>query len=164
MMKDNKQLVVYFSYTGNTRKIAQKVKEELQCDILELKPVKPYSTDYQTVVDEEQNNESTKKIPEIQDINIDLNNYDEIIIGTPVWWYTIAPVVRTFFKQNDLTKKTIIPFATNAGWLGRTFKEIENLCQNSKIQNEMNIVFKSYSDQLVTSEVEIQNWINSIKK
>ena len=163
-MQNNKKLVVYFSYTGNTRKIAQKVKEELHCDILELKPVKPYSTDYQTVVDEEQNNESTKKTPEIQDINIDLNNYDEIIIGTPVWWYTIAPVVRTFLKQNDLTKKTIIPFATNAGWLGRTFKEIENLCPNSNVQKEMNIVFKSYSDKLVTSEVEIQNWINSIKK
>lgn len=85
-MQDNKKLVVYFSYTGNTRKIAEKVKEELGCDILELKPVKPYSTDYQTVVDEEQNNESSKKTPEIQDINIDLNNYDEIIIGTPVWW------------------------------------------------------------------------------
>ena len=163
-MQDNKKLVVYFSYTGNTRKIAEKVKEELGCDILELKPVKPYSTDYQTVVDEEQNNESSKKTPEIQDINIDLNDYDEIIIGTPVWWYTIAPVIRTFLKQNDLTGKTIIPFATNAGWLGRTFKEIESLCPNSKVQKGMNIVFKSYSDRLVTPEAEIENWINSIEK
>ena len=163
-MQDNKKLVVYFSYTGNTRKIAEKVKEELDCDILELKPVKPYSTDYQTVVDEEQNNESSKKTPEIQVINIDLNNYDEIIIGTPVWWYTIAPVIRTFLKQNDLTGKTIIPFATNAGWLGRTFKEIERLCPNSKVQQGMNIVFESYTDKLVTPEAEIESWINSIEK
>ena len=162
-MQDNKKLVVYFSYTGNTKKIAQKLKEELNCDILELKPIKPYSKNYQTVVDEEQNNESTKKVPKIQDINIDLNNYDEIIIGTPVWWYTIAPVIRTFLKQNDLSKKVVIPFATNAGWLGRTFEEIESLCPNSKVEEKMNIVFESYSTRLVTKETEIQNWINSIK-
>ena len=49
-----------------------------------------------------------------------------------MWWYTIAPVVRTFLKENDLTGKTIIPFATNAGWLGRTFKEIESWINSMK--------------------------------
>ena len=60
-MQNNKRLVVYFSYTGNTRKIAEKIKGKLHCDILELKPVKPYSKDYQTVVAEQQNNENNKK-------------------------------------------------------------------------------------------------------
>lgn len=161
-MQNNKTLIVYFSYTGNTKKIAEKIKEYLKCDILELQTIKPYSTDYQTVVDEEQNNESLSKTPKIKDININLNNYDVIILGTPVWWYTIAPAIRTFLKQNDLTEKTIIPFATNAGWLGRTFKEIGSLCPNSKIQMEMNIVFESYSDKLITPETEIKNWIKSI--
>ncbi len=159
-MQNNKRLIVYFSYTGNTRKIAEKIKGKLNCDILELKPVKPYSKDYQTVVAEQQNNENNKKTVEIQKINIDLNDYDEIIIGTPVWWYTICPVVRMFLKENNLTGKIVIPYATNAGWLGGTFKEIENLCPNSNIKNEMNIVFKSYSDKLVTSEDEINSWIN----
>ena len=162
-MQNNKKIIVYFSYTGNTRKIAEKIKESLKCDMLEIQTVKPYSKDYQTVVDEEQNNESSKKAPEIKDINIDLNIYNEIIIGTPVWWYTIAPAIRTFLKQNELAGKTIIPFATNAGWLGRTFEEIKNLCPNSEVQKGMNIVFKSYSSKLVTPEAEINKWINSIK-
>ena len=113
-------------------------------------------------MDEEQNNESTKKTPDIQKMNIDLSKYDEIIIGSPVWWYTIAPVIRTFLKQNDLSGKIIKPYATNAGWLGRTFKEIEQLCPNSKVENEMNIVFESYSDVLVTSEKEIEAWIEQL--
>lgn len=161
-MENNKKLVVFFSYTGNTKKIAESIQKKLNCDILEIKPVKPYSTDYQTVVDEEQNNESSKKKPEIQSIDKDLSQYDEIIVGSPVWWYTIAPVIRTFLSENDLKGKIIKPFATNAGWLGRTFQEIEKLCPDSKVEKGMNIVFESYSNNLVTSPDEIDKWIEQL--
>lgn len=157
-----KKLVVYFSYTNNTRTIANKIKEKLNCDILEIKTVIPYSNDYQTVVDDEQNSEASNHLPEIQKIDVDLTQYDEIILGTPVWWYRPVPAIRTFLNQYDLSGKTIKPFATNAGWLGRTFKEIKSLCPNSKVEEGMNIVFESYSDKLVTSEKEIENWINTL--
>ena len=158
----SKKIVIYFSYTGNTRKIANKIKENLNCDILELTTVIPYSNDYQKVVDEEQNKEGSNHTPEINKINIDLDKYDTIILGTPVWWYTIAPAIRTFLKSNDLTGKNIIPFATNAGWLGKTFYEIRKLCPNCNMENEMNIVFESYSDKLKTNIEEIDKWIETI--
>ena len=66
-MENSKRLVVYYSYTGHTRAIAESIQKKLECDILEIKPVTPYSTDYQTVVDEEQNNESTNKTPKVED-------------------------------------------------------------------------------------------------
>lgn len=157
-----KKIVVYYSYTGNTKKIANMIKEKLNCDILELTPKIPFSTDYQAVVDEYQNNSIQNKSVEINDIKIDLNQYDEIIVGTPVWWYTIFPVIRTFLTKYDLTGKTIKPFATNAGWLGHTFQEIQKLCPNSKVEDEMNIVFESYSDKLKTGEKEIDNWIDKL--
>ena len=157
-----KKLVVFYSYTGHTKMIAENIQRKLNCDILEIKPVKPYSTDYQTVVDEEQNNSSACKTPDIQKIDKNINEYDEIIIGTPVWWYTIAPVIRTFLTQNDLSNKTIKPFATNAGWLGHTFQEIQKLCPNSKVDKGMNIVFESYLDNLVTSPDEIEKWIDEL--
>ena len=163
-MENSKKLVVYYSYTGHTKMIAESIQKKLKCDILEIKPVKPYSTDYQKVVDEEQNNESAKKTPEIEKIDKDLNNYDEIIIGSPVWWYTIVPVIRTFLKENDLSGKIIKPFATNAGWLGRTFQEIEKLCSNSTVDKGMNIVFtEDYNEnELVTSPDEVDKWIESL--
>ena len=136
------------------------IKEKLNCDILELKPKIAFSSDYQSVVDKYQNNEKEKSTVEIEDINIDFDNYDEIIIGSPVWWYSVTPVIRSFLKENNLEGKTIIPFATIAGWLGRTFKEIKELCENSNVINEMNIEFESYSDNLVTSIDEINNWID----
>mgnify|MGYP004648901677 CR=1 FL=1 len=156
------KLIVYFSYTGNTRMIAEKIRERLNCDVLEIKTVIPYSKDYDTVVNDEQNGEASNHLPEIQDINIDLSKYDEIILGTPVWWYRPVPAIRTFLTRNDVSGKTIKPYATNAGWLGRTFKEIEKLCPNSNVKQGMNIVFKSYTDKLVTREEEIENWINTL--
>lgn len=156
------KLVVYFTYTNNTKMIAEKIKNTLNCDILEIKTVIPYSDDYETVVNDEHNSEASNHLPEIQKINIDLNKYDEIIIGTPVWWYRPAPAIRTFLTQNDLSNKIIKPFATNAGWLGKTFQEIKKLCPNSNVENGMNIVFESYSNTLVTKEQEIDNWINKL--
>ncbi len=98
-----KKLVVYYSYTGNTKKIADMIKNKLDCDILELEPLTPFSKDYDEVVNEYQNNSIDNKEVPIKDINVNLDDYDEIIIGTPVWWYTISPVVVTFLKENDLS-------------------------------------------------------------
>lgn len=165
MEEKSKKLIVYYSYTGHTKMIAERIKEKLNCDILEIKPVKPYSTDYDLVVSEEQNNSSSNKMPEIEEISIDLSNYNEIIIGTPVWWYTIAPVIRTFLNNNDMSNKKIMPFATNAGWLGHTFEEIKKLCPNSQVAKGMNIVFDGgdyRTRQLITSQNEIDNWIDSL--
>lgn len=158
------KLVVYFSYTNHTKTIAEKIKESLDCDIIEIKTVVPYSNDYQTVVDNEQNSETSNHLPEIETINMNLSKYDEIIVRTPVWWYRPAPAIRTFLNQNDLSGKAIIPFATNAGWLDRTFTEIKKLCPNSNVKGEMNIVFGvDYNDtKPVTKEEEINDWISTL--
>ena len=73
-----------------------------------------------------------------------------------------VPAIRTFLSQNNLSGKVIKPYATNAGWLGKTFQEIKMLCPNSEVEEGMNIVFESYSDKLVTKEQEIENWINQL--
>lgn len=158
------KLLVYFSYTGNTKIIAEHILKELNCDVLELFPKEKYSKNYQEVVDEYQSNENGKQICELMPYNIDLKKYDTIIVGSPVWWYTITPVIRTFFKQNSLSGKKVVPFVTNAGWVGRSFKEIKELCPDSDIKNEMNIVFtENYTEhKLKTPISEIDKWIKSL--
>ena len=159
-----KILLVYYSYTGNTKIIADIIKEKLDCDVDELKPKIPFlEEDYQAIVDQYQSNENSKECIEIEDINIDLSNYDKVIIGTPVWWYTITPVLREFLKNNDLSQKQVYAFATNAGWLGRTFKEIESYCN---IKKELNVQFaEDYREHkcLISSD-EINEFIDLIKK
>lgn len=160
-----KRIVVYYSYTGNTEKIANHIKEKLACDILELTPRVPFSTDYDEVVAEYQNNSIDNKEVAINDININLEEYDEIIVGTPVWWYTMCPVITTFLKQYDLSNKKVYMYATNAGWLGHTFKDFIKLNPKSTLDNCLNVVFGSNErEKLVTDPKEIDKWIENISK
>ncbi len=157
-----KKLVVFYSYTGNTKMIANMIKDRIDCDILELIPKIPYSTDYQTVVDEEQNSSSKDKIREYEDIKINMDDYDEIIVGSPVWWYSCVPIIRTFLKNNDLSNKIVKAYATNAGWLGHTFDDIKRLT-NDNVEC-MNIVFDTdyNTHKLVTDITEIEKWIDTL--
>lgn len=84
------------------------------------------------MVDEWQNN-SIKAEVKIKDLNINLEDYDNIILCSPIWWYTITPVVMTFLKQNDLSNKTIYPVLTSAGWFGQAVEDIKKLAPQSKI-------------------------------
>ncbi len=159
-----KNLLVYYSYTGNTKIIVDIIKEKVDCDVVELKPKTPFlEENYQAIVDKYQSNESSKECVEIEDINIDLSDYEKVIIGTPVWWYTITPVLREFLKNNDLSQKQVYAFATNAGWLGRTFKEIESYCD---VKKELNVQFtEDYREhKCLISNDEIDEFIDLIKE
>lgn len=76
--------------------------KKLNCEVLELKPMVPYSVDYQTIVNEEQKNDTELHIRDYDAINTDLSVYDEIILGTPVWWYSISPIIRQFLMKENL--------------------------------------------------------------
>ena len=160
-----KTIVIYYSYGSHTKMIAEKIAEELNCDILKIIPKVPYSDDYQTVVDETEDNLQSKKTPEIEDININLEDYDKIILGTPVWWYTITPPIRTFLTKYDLSGKTIYPFVTFAGWLGSTFKEIKELTKGN-VEKELSVKFSTdhTENKLITSNKEIEEWIKRVKE
>lgn len=79
-----KTIIIYYGYGEHTRMIARLIKKELNCDILELKPKVPYSTSYQKVVDATEDNLETKELRELEDIKINLEEYDKVILGTPV--------------------------------------------------------------------------------
>lgn len=160
-----KRLVVYFSYTGNTKMIAEKIAKELKCDIEEIIPVKPYSKNFDFVVSSTEDNEQTKKTPEIKKLIHNIEEYDEIVVGSPLWWYTITPPIRTFLKNNNFKGKKIVPFVTNAGWPGRATKEATELAESNgaNVENAKEILFKSYSNVMLTDADELEKWIRSIK-
>lgn len=138
------KLLVYYSYTGNTELLVSLISNKLNCDVLKLETNEPYSTDYEEVVEQAKADVENNYMPKLKSI-IDLEKYDTIIIGSPVWWYTFASPINTFLHENDLSNKTIIPFITNAGWLGHTLKDIEKICSN--VKNAISIKFRE--DKLV---------------
>ena len=99
-MTNTKKLIVYYSYTGHTKMIAKEIKKKLSCDILELKPQIPYSSDYQTVVEEEQNNSSNDKEGYILSSIGCILNASSLYKIKQNMWYNYIKVIN---KQNLLS-------------------------------------------------------------
>ena len=157
-----KPIVLYYSYGGNTRRIAEKIKRTLHADMAEIRTVFPYTGSYDDVVDQGQQEVNSGFRPEICPLEIDLSQYDTVILGTPVWWYTFAPAISSFLHNVDLSGKTVFTFATNGGWIGHTFQDVRAACPNSTVQKGLDIRFRE--DHQITSEAELQNWIHSISQ
>lgn len=162
-MKDT--LVIYYSFSGNSKKVAEYVKNKISADLLELEPLNPFSDDYDTVVDQWQNNDIKRDV-EIKPINIDLTKYAKVVLITGTWWYGITPVMKKFLKQNDLAGKDVIVAASNAGWIGHCFKDYETLVKGN-IKGKLDLLFSANDgerDKMLTSNEELDKWIEKIKE
>lgn len=154
-------IVIYYSYGGNTRRMAEKISKALGADIAEIKTVSPYTGSYEQVVDQGQREVDSGFMPEIQPLPMDLEQYDTVILGTPVWWYTFAPAMKTFLHRNSLAGKTVHSFATNGGWIGHTFQDFAKACLNANVKRGLNIRFEG--NELLTSDADISAWVNQIR-
>lgn len=137
------------------------IQSKIGGDTERIDTVVPYSGDYNSVVDQGHKEVNQGYMPEIKPLSVNLDDYDTIVLGMPVWWYTFAPAMKTFLTNNSLSGKTIYPFATNGGWIGHTFEDIKSLCTDANVKKGINIEFDT--DRLRTSASEIENWIKNIK-
>lgn len=127
-------LVVYYSWSGNTRRAAEIIAQETGGTLLEIHPATPYPTSYQDCVDQAKKETEANACPAITYNKIDLARFNTIFIGSPNWWSTIAPPVNTFLKENSLAGKTIIPFVTHGGGgMARCERAIRKQCRESRI-------------------------------
>ncbi len=154
-----KTLVVYYSYSGNTKQVVNMIKEKKNFDVLEIKPVNAYSDDYQKVVDDEESKMDMNEIIEIKDVNVNLDYYDRILLGTGVWWYKITPAIRSFLNKYDLKDKVIVPFITNGGWLGEALDDVKRYAKESIIKDAIPIKFNGNT---MEDSNKVESWIDSL--
>ena len=149
----NKILIAYYSYSGNTKKVAEKIKALTGGDIFEIMPVNSYPANYNDTVNLAQKEKTGNIKPELID-NGDVSDYDTIYLGTPVWWYTFSSPIRTFLSENDFSGKTIIPFCTHGGGgASNTYSDIQKLCPNSTLKEG----FTSFENS--AKDTEIEDWV-----
>lgn len=164
-----KTLIVYFSYTaGNTKRIAEKIQQAIGGDLVSLEPVKLYSDNYSEVVKQGQEEVERGYKPELKPLGVNLKDYDRIIVGTPTWWYRMAPVVLSFLSDNDFNGKVVVPFMTNAGWPGSVIKDMTAVAEKNgaKVENAHEFKFSSnekHFDRMDTPEKVLEQWIDSLK-
>ena len=159
-----KMLIAYYSWSnGNTKAIAEALQKATGADIIRIDTKVPYSDDYDAVVAQGKREVEKHFRPEIKPLGVDISDYDVIAVGTPTWWYTMAPAVLTFLSGNDFSGKTVIPFMTNAGWTGTVIKD---MTKESKVQTAFAKEFLFDSDggsNMQTSQAEPEQWINEVK-
>jgi len=126
----SKKLVAYFSATGRTAKVAKLLAEALGADIHEIQPKVPYTkTDLNWLNKKsrssvEMNNKTFR--PEIAGSNVNLDAYDVVFLGFPIWWYVAPTIINTFLESSDFSGKKIILFATSGGSkFGKTVEELK---------------------------------------
>ena len=159
-------LTVYYSWSnGNTERIAKLLQKEIGGDIVRIDTITPYEGSYDDVVNQGQEEVQHGYEPEIKPLGVNISDYDVIAVGTPTWWYTMAPAVLTFLHTESFADKTVIPFMTNGGWPGNVIKDMKTACKGANIKCEMQIQFDSTGgSRLETPMEDITKWIRNVKK
>ena len=136
-----KNLIVYYSYEGNTREIARGIQETANADILELKvkDEKPTKSMFRFVWGGMQ--VYMKKKPTLEDCHVELSQYDNIIIGTPCWFGTYAPAINTFLSDNPMQGKRVHIFVCNGGNLRRTWQDFADALPGNVIVSKLDLVY-----------------------
>lgn len=132
-LDSSKVLVVYFSNGGNTQKLAKEVSDQVGGDLRRIVPVKVYPQGNK-LYDYTKKEQEDDKRPKIKDLNIDMNQYNTIFIGYPIWWYTYPQIILSFFDQYDLSNKTIVPFVTHGGsGMSGTEQDMKDYLKNKNV-------------------------------
>ena len=148
-------LIVYYSYSGITRRLAEDIALITDGELRELKPQKPYSFSYNTAVKEVRYEIENKHCPSLTEGAEPVGEAEVIFIGSLNWLKTFAPPVLTFLKTVDLSEKIIIPFCTHGGGgFGRMMQDYKNECNNSIIKEGLALEGDYSFD-------ELQNWLNN---
>ena len=141
-MMAKKVLIAYYSHSGNTEKLAKAIQSKTDGVLFEVKEKDPYPQNHQAVVDQAKKEIGEGFKPALKAKVDDIDTYDTVFVGSPNWWYTIAPPVATFLAEHDMTDKTIIPFYTHGGGgAGSIEKDIAKLCPGSKLQGGLSFEF-----------------------
>ena len=134
------KLVAYFSVSGTTAKVAEKLAEAIGADIFEIEPKVHYTkadldwTDKRSRSTMEMSDPASR--PAIAGKRDNMDDYDTVFVGFPIWWYVAPTIINTFLESYDLTGKNIIPFATSGGSdMGKTSEKLLPSCKGAKLLN-----------------------------
>lgn len=152
-------LVVYFSHSGNTRKVAQLIHRQVGGDIVELKTLQPYPEDYDACVDQAKKEQEQNARPELVTQIADMDKYRTIFVGYPNWWGTMPMALFTFFEKYDFAGKTIAPFCTHGGSrMGRSEEDIRRLCPKARVLKGLAVRGRNAG----SAGKDVEAWLGSI--
>ena len=156
---NRKILIVYFSHTGNTRTIAGYIHDTVKSDLVEIETVDTYTDDYDTLLTQIREEVATEYCPPLTTRIEDIDLYDVIFIGYPIWVETAAPPIRSFLTTHDLAGKTVVPFCTSGTSSAEaSYRLIRSLCPQSTVLEGIQIRRGTYD----TAYDRVIAWLQKI--
>lgn len=116
VLRNSRILVAYFSRSGNTRVIAGVIHRSLKTDLFEIEPATPYPEDYFQTAEQAKNERTRGTKPALKNSITDIERYETVYLGFPIWGTSVPPVVQTFLSNHNLAGKLLIPFITHGGY------------------------------------------------
>ncbi len=157
-----KTLVAYFSASGVTKGLAEKLAKAVGADLHEITPKVPYTDadlnwmDKKSRSSVEMGDKSYR--PEIEGKVANMGQYDTVFVAFPIWWYVAPTIINTFLEQYDMTGKKVVPLATSGGsGMGNTNNELQNSCPGADLREGRRFAAS-------VSEAELKEWAKSVAK
>jgi len=127
-------LVVYMSRSGNTRVIAGQISRTLGADLFEIVTAMPYPADYLETVEQAKQERDRGVLPRLDGSVSNLDSYETVYLGFPIWGTTAPSPLKTFLSTHDLSGKTIVPFVTHGGYgLGDSLQVVARLSPRAQL-------------------------------
>ena len=156
-----KILIIYFSHSGNTRKIARQIHANIGGDLVEIETIDKYPPDHSKILEQARREIDAGYKPALKTRMENISEYTFIFLGYPNWWGTIPTPVSAFLEEYDLSGKTIAPFCTHGtGGLARTVEAIKKLCPDLKVLNALGI----RNNRVYEAEREVSEWLSNINQ
>ncbi len=158
-----KMLIVYYSLSGNTKTIAEKIKEKTGSDVFEIQTVKTYPSEYSALTEEAKRELQTEDLPALKKGPPDMSSYDLILVGGPVWWYTVATPVMSFLRQADFKGKRVSAFCTHEGGIGKYFPHFKEQAKNAVVLEGIDL-YKPKQARKGEVDKALDAWLATLRK
>lgn len=154
-----KTLIVYFSWGGNTRTVANHIHDLIGGDVVEVETVIPYPDSYEEVIQIAPGELESDYRPELKTKVENMDEYDTLIVGTPIWGGHLTPAMKSFLASYDLSGKAIAPFCTHGGsGTAQSVNDIRSVCPNSTILSSLAV----YGSRAESSRADVERWLEQI--
>lgn len=155
---EDKALIAYFSETGNTEKLANLIHEQVGADMFKIEPVTPYPNG-EELFDYTKEEQDKDERPEIKG-TVNIDDYDIIFIGYPIWWSDLPQILYTFLESYDFSGKNVYLFSTNGGsGLSGTVSTITDKLSSANVNSN---AFKLYRENMEEAPGEVETWLKEI--
>ena len=155
-----KTLVVYYSLSGRTRDIAERIQAKTGADIYEIKTAEEIKAGY-SLYFTSRSNLKNGIYPELKGNMPDMDGYDVVFVGSPVWWYTVATPAMAFLEEIDFKGRKVVPFSTQGSNAGTFLEDFTKMAKNANMTDyrSFNNMGKEY-DKAVDNKISV--WLNGL--